>query len=586
VSLTVFDAFCGAGGSSLGASSIPGVDVVMAANHWQKAIDVHQVNFPETRHDCADLSAVDFRRYLPCDIFIASPECTNHSASRGVSRSKQNVSLFDSPDPAADRSRATMWDVHRYIETHRPQAVVVENVTDAAGWIYFPTWLQCFRDAGYTPRILSINSMHVPGEVPQSRDRIYVVALRDGLKVDLDLCPEAWCPTCEKVVESRQQFKNAARSIGRYKQSWLYRCSKCDGIVDPPAAGAWRAIDWALPSTRIADRKKPLADATLRRIRIGLERYGIAVVQGSGHTFERASSGYARVWDAKGPLPTQTGDIQHGVTFIDTQRAHQWARPADEPFRAVEASTTHEAVVHVPFIEHLRTNHVAKSADEPFEVMTTGHGGAHGVVGVPLLIHGNDYAGPDNSHVRGVDRPMRTVVTESRPWLVTPMVVETAHAGERAPNSVTEPFRTMTASDDRPLIVDVPDSFYVRNFAGNSGDSMVHPITKPLGSVTTKGQDSLLVPYYSSQGSIAKPVSEPAGTMTGRDRYAVVEARVALDDCLFRMLEPHEVGRAMAFPDSYLVEGTKKDRVKLYGNAVTPPVMRWIIGRIAEALAA
>jgi DNA (cytosine-5)-methyltransferase 1 len=32
------------------------------------------------------------------------------------------------PDAAAERSRATMWDVPRFAETHRYQAVVVENV--------------------------------------------------------------------------------------------------------------------------------------------------------------------------------------------------------------------------------------------------------------------------------------------------------------------------------------------------------------------------------------------------------------------------------------------------------------------------
>lgn len=551
MTLTVFDAFCGAGGSSLGASHVPGIDVVMAANHWQKAIDVHQENFPGTKHDCADLSAVDFRRYLPCDIFIASPECTNHSASRGVSRKAQNPSLFDKPDPSAERSRATMWDVHRYIEAHRPKAVVVENVTDAGGWMYFATWLQAFRDAGYSARILSINSMHVPGEVPQSRDRIYVIATLKGIKVDLDLRPKAYCTPCEKVVDSVQVFKKAERVIGRYGQSWLYRCPECQGRVEPPAAPALNAIDWALPSTRIGDRKKALADATLRRIRIGLERYGISIVQGAGQTFERESSGYARVWPADGPMPAQTTTIQHGVTFVETLRNHGEMRPAEEPITTVEANGNHHAVVHIPLV----TYHYANKDG-------------------------------DGRRVKPVTEPFGALQAEGNHVGVAmaPMVVETAHTGDREPRSVNEPFRTMTASDDRPLVVDVPEAYYVRNFDGNAGPSMVHPVSKPLGAMTAKDHTSLLVPYFRT--GQAKPVTHPAGSMETRDRYALVHPEVALDDCLFRMLEPHEVGRAMAFPDSYRVEGTKKDRVKLYGNAVTPPVMRWIIGRITEGLAA
>ena len=60
--------------------------------------------------------------------------------------------------------------------------------------------------------------------------------------------------------------------------------------------------------------------------------------------------------------------------------------------------------------------------------------------------------------------------------------------------------------------------------------------------------------------------------------------RIRAIDCFFRMLDPSEVAAAMAFPDGYIplihpVTGkdlTKRDRMKLAGNAVTPPVMAWI----------
>ena len=43
--------------------------------------------------------------------------------------------------------------------------------------------------------------------------------------------------------------------------------------------------------------------------------------------------------------------------------------------------------------------------------------------------------------------------------------------------------------------------------------------------------------------------------------------------------------RAMAFADSYILKGNEKQRVRLLGNAVTPPVMRWIVERILRTLA-
>lgn len=50
------------------------------------------------------------------------------------------------------------------------------------------------------------------------------------------------------------------------------------------------------------------------------------------------------------------------------------------------------------------------------------------------------------------------------------------------------------------------------------------------------------------------------------------------------MLQPHEVGAAMAFPVDYVVLGNQRERVKQYGNAVTPPVMQVLMQRVLEVL--
>lgn len=430
MTITATDLFCGAGGSSLGASNA-GVTVQMAANHWPKAIEVHQKNFPDTRHDCADVSQVDFRRYPASDILMASPECTNHSASRGVSRRQQNPGLWDAPDPAAEKSRATMWDVHRYIEVHHPSVAVIENVVEARSWIYWSSWWQAFADAGYTAQTLSINSMHVPAgllgdKVPQSRDRLYVVATRRGINLDLEMRPWAYCETCNAQTRARQQFKSSSRPFGRYKQSWNWLCGMCSSLIELQVAPASQAIDWSIPSQRIGERSKPLAGATLMRIRNGLTHYGI--------------------------------QADNDVLF--------------------QAPTTNSSV-----------------------------------------------STPSNR----------------------------------------------------------PDAFYLRNFGNGSREAgnMLHPTSKPFGAMTAHDHTSLVVPYYRTGRAL--PVTQPIGTLTTHDRYGLATG-VTLDDCTFRMLEPHEVGKAMGFPDSYHVEGTKKDRVRLYGNAVTPPVAEFLLGRVVDAL--
>ncbi|MEU9551972.1 DNA cytosine methyltransferase [Streptomyces werraensis] len=136
--VTMTDLFCGAGGSTCGALQIPGVRVVMAANHSRHAINTHQHNHPTTDHDCADISQVVPTRYPRTDILWGSPECTHHTRARGKKRGHDEFDggLFatDGTDEAAIRSRATMHDIARFAEHHRYRAIIVENVPDARWW--------------------------------------------------------------------------------------------------------------------------------------------------------------------------------------------------------------------------------------------------------------------------------------------------------------------------------------------------------------------------------------------------------------------------------------------------------------------
>src|SRR5690606_4177783 len=99
----------------------------------------------------------------------------------------------------------------------------------------------------------------------------------------------------------------------------------------------------------------------------------------------------------------------------------------------------------------------------------------------------------------------------------------------------------------------------------------------------------LLVPYYGN--GTARPAGEPIGALSTRDRYALAEGaaetdlnEVDLDDVLFRMLEPHEIGAAMAFAPDYTVLGNKTQKVRQYGNAVTPPVAEVLVCALVEAI--
>jgi DNA (cytosine-5)-methyltransferase 1 len=497
VSITVTDLFCGAGGSSLGAEAA-GLELVMAANHWSTAIEVHHAHFPQARHDCADVSYVDPRRYPRTEVLLASPECTNHSQARGVSRRRQHPSLWDAPDPAAERSRSTMWDVVRFAEQMAYDAVVVENVVEAARWALWPAWLSAMDALGYRHQVLSHNSMH--HGVAQSRDRIYAVFWRAGLAPNLELEVSAYCARCDQVRVLRQAWKHA-RTIGRYRQQWHWVCTSCGRACEPATRPAADILDWDLPCPRIGDRRRPLASATRARILAGLRRYGWApvITAGARNGHESTPGVRARRIDVE-PLPTQPA-------------THALATP-------------------------------------PGFLLQTAHGGR---------LHGLDDSHPT---VCASDDRLAFVVPSRRH----------GHA-----QSTAGPVPTVTAGGNHTALV------MRNNTARGDQGQMVTPATEPVRTITAKSRQSLLVPY--NRTGRTRRAAEVLGTLTARDRWALVEADRAVDDCGFRMLEPHEIAAAMALPAGYIpTQLTKVHRVRLAGNAVTPPVMAWITGRLAHAL--
>lgn len=102
-------------------------------------------------------------------------------------------------------------------------------------------------------------------------------------------------------------------------------------------------------------------------------------------------------------------------------------------------------------------------------------------------------------------------------------------------------------------------------------------------AIATLGNDTpFLLVYYGSarKGNGGwQGMDEPLRTITTLDRFAYVTP--GPDGHLMRMLQPEELKRAMGFgPDFKLsvVDGlVRRDRIKLMGNGVCPPVMEAIV---------
>ena len=83
-----------------------------------------------------------------------------------------------------------------------------------------------------------------------------------------------------------------------------------------------------------------------------------------------------------------------------------------------------------------------------------------------------------------------------------------------------------------------------------------------------------LIVYYGNDGAGGwQPLTAPLRTVTTVDRFGLCEP--AREGHTLRMLQPSELVRAMGFGDDLLLDrGTRRDRIKLLGNGVCPPVMQ------------
>ncbi len=615
----VTDLFAGAGGSTTGAIQIPGVHIRIAANHWKLAIATHEANHPGTDHACVDLHAEDPAFFPRTRVLWASPECTKWSQANSTPRPAIEEGLFEDPesDEAATRSRLLMFDVLRFIDHHRYDIAIVENVVDIATnakyALAWQVWRERLTALGYRHRVVSLNSMHAQAfgaPAPQSRDRIYIVcwpANRPAPDFERILRPKAWCPKCARVVESRQSWKNG-RTVGKYGQQYVYVHGECGAIVEPGWLPAAAAIDWSIPGERIGERLKP---KTRARIAAGIARYwgplqlDVDETQ-RANTYDAADpnhprhgdpDAYYRAWPTADPMRTLNTRECKALAVPTEGRAGEWrAQTLDVPMRT---QTTRQdlALAQAPFVSELRGGgSVAHSTAEPLSTVSAG-GNHHALITRHYGVEGGNPA----RHTTPVDEPVRTLTASG-----TPSLVMTNQRQNRA-RLTDEPMPTLTTATGGGSGLVVP--------AGGTWNDDTRPTSDPLRTLTTRDayglvQDALFDPaalihrHNTGGAEMSTPVSEYLRTLTAGGNVSLLRpprrpvtaadlkaAEDMLPEVLFRMLRPHEVAVGMAFPGDYDwttardakgKQATNRDLVKMAGNAVTPPAARDLIGMAVE----
>ncbi len=490
----VIDLFAGGGGASTGIEQAIGRHVDIAVNHDPEAVALHEMNHPQTRHLVSDVFEVDPLEVTggrPVGMLWASPDCKHFSKAKGGK-------------PVSKRVRSLAWVVVKWAKLVRPRIICLENVEE------FKTWGP-LCEAG-TP---------CPIRKGKTFDRWKAQLVALGYQVEhreLRAC-DYGAPTIRRR---------------------LFLVARCDGlpIVWPePTHGAGRAhpwrtaaecIDWEQPvhsifmdtvEARKLGLKRPLADATMKRIAYGVMRY---------------------VVEAKEPFIVNTANSK------TTGRApNHWS--TGEPLRTITTAPGF-SLVSAFLAKHYGggCTHPAAPVDGPMHTITAQD--HHSLVASNLV-----HMGHGESCSTGAVR-----------W-------------SRGVRDIEQPLNTVTASGVPAALVASSLVKLRNNCTGQDEREPIHTITTGGHFAEVR---AFLIKYYGAQQ--APRLEEPLHTVTTRDRFGLVTVAgedYQIEDIGMRMLTPRELYRAQGFPADYIIDrrsdGTRlsKDaQVRMCGNSVCPPI--------------
>jgi DNA (cytosine-5)-methyltransferase 1 len=602
----IIDNFAGGGGTSTGLEAAFGRPVDIAINHDPEALAMHAMNHPHTKHLCESVWEVDpiaVTRNQPVALVWLSPDCKHFSKAKGGA-------------PVEKRIRGLAWVALRWAAKCKPRVIMLENVEEFKTWGPLIQKLVRYRDKETGEHVEELKWMPDPARrgktfdsfvrqlrahgyhvewrelracdfgAPTIRKRFFLVARRDGL-------PIRWPAPTHGVPDSRGVLA---------------------GLLQPHRTAA-ECIDWSLPCPSIFERKRPLADATLRRIAKGIMRYVVEAekpfIVGAG------GPAYAgKPTSAEQPFGTLTTENHRAVvmpTLVQTgygERDGQAPRALDieKPLGTVVSGGKH-ALVSAFLNEHANaSNQRVMSADAPLRTICAQVKGGHFSM---VSAHLTKFRSGSTGSELAEPVPTITAGPKENPagaphalGLVTAFMAQhnKERTGVKAGRPVDAPVSTLTASGSQQSIV-------TSTLVKLRGTSSTAAVDEPLHTVSAGGQHhaevrAFLVKYY---GADQDPrLEEPLHTVTTKDRFGLVTIQgvdYEIVDIGLRMLAPHELYLAQGFPADYVIEEipdpallfadgvqaaadplklprvplTKSAQVRMCGNSVCPPVSEALI---------
>ncbi|MFV8873618.1 DNA cytosine methyltransferase [Serratia fonticola] len=593
----IVDNFAGGGGASTGIEMATGRSVDIAINHDENAIAMHETNHPDTLHYCEsvfDIDPVAATAGQPVGLAWFSPDCRHFSKAKGSAPVKKEI-------------RGLAWIVIRWILKARPRVIPLENVEE------FKTWGPLVTDENG-------NDYPCPDRVGETFAG-FVAMLTTGIPADHPALAE--CCEILGIEEGSDDHQRLIAGLGYvvdYRElracdygaptirKRFFMLMRCDGrpIVWPePTHGdpkslevqsgklkPWRTaaecIDWSIPCPSIFERKRPLAENTLRRIARGIQRFVIdspaPFIVKCNHTSTKTTYNCFRGQSLAEPLQTITKT--HGYALVSPMivgaggpKYSAKPRPTDQPMHTL-CNTNHSCVV-APIIARIGQtgfggDRLAYEADKPLTTVTTK---AEHLVVAPSLVQVG-YGEREGQAPRSLDlhKPLGTVVAGgNKHALVSAFLAKHFGGNYTGPGAdLAEPAHTVTTVDHHALVTS--------NLIKMRGTNIGQEVTAPLQTVTAGGNHfgevrAFLLKYYGT--NIGHAADEPLQTVTTKHRFGLVTVEgidYQIVDIGMRMLQPHELYAAQGFPSWYIIDQdykgkkyAKDKQVARCGNAVPPP---------------
>lgn len=370
-----------------------GRPVDIAINHDPQAIRMHRTNHPNTLHLTEDIFKVDLQKYVGgrhVDLMWASPDCTSHSKAKGGQPRKQGLRILP-------------WAVFKHAKAILPDVIIMENVEEIQQWgpldetgrpikeragEDYKKFITAMKSLGYA--FDSRELVAADYGAPTTRKRWYAIFRRDGKEI---IWPE---PT---------HFKN-------HDPHWI----QCGDF-----------IDWSDLGTSIFDRKKPLAEATQKRIANGIRKYIIDnpnpyIAKDGEKIFvsylDKAYGGNYKGCgsDLHNPCSTITTVDHNRLVTAFLIQYHGEQKDGDsrgqfltEPLKTIDTSNRYGLVT--AFITKFYKTGIGQGCDEPLHTITTSPG-HFGLISAFLIKYYGTGGGQE------LKEPLATITTKDRFGLV------------------------------------------------------------------------------------------------------------------------------------------------------------------------